>query len=462
LPLRDRAAAGVTMTMRLARTKLAGEADMDAPYDLPRTQASMSQLATWLRDSHLATLRCHRHLGATQWIGPYLPIVNPPLWEVGHVAWFLERWCLRHPSGFDTPSKVPDSDALYDSMRIVHPARWFLALLSPETTLAYLEHVTAAVLDRIESGRAAPEEAYFIELSLYHQDMHNEAFRYTRQTLGYADDIESDPDVPMEPGDQPAGDVRIPGGRLMLGSTRSDGWVFDNEKWAHEVEVPGFEIARCAVTNREFAQFVDDRGYDRRPLWTPEGWAWKLEAGRRAPVYWRRREGWEQRVFDRWKPLEPEAPVVHVNAYEAEAYCRWAGRRLPTEAEWECAASTVEGGPGKRRYPWGDEAQPGHANLNSAGVAAATAFAAGDSGWGCRQMLGNVWEWTSTPFAPYLGFSVDPYEDYSRPWFHTHRVLRGGSFATSPRIARNAYRNFHTPDRADIFAGFRTCALSPR
>lgn len=435
---------------------------MDASYDLPRTHASMSQLATGLRESLQATLRCQRDLRGSQWLGPYLPIVNPPLWEVGHVAWFLERWCLRRHAGFGAPSLMANADALFDSTRIPHCARWFLPLPSPEKTLSYLEHVTAAVLERIESGRAASEEAYFIELSVHHQDMHNEAFRYTRQTLGYANDIEGDLAADLAQGEQAQGDVRIPGGRLTLGSKPMDGWVFDNEKWAHDVEVPEFAIARRTVTNREFVEFVEDGGYRRQMLWSAQGWRWKVESGRRAPAYWRQRQAWEQRAFDRWRPIEPEAPVVHVNAHEAEAYCRWAGRRLPTEAEWERAAATMADGPGKRRYPWGEEAGQGRANLNSPGLVAASGLAAGDSGWGCRQMLGNVWEWTATPFAPYPGFSVDPYEDYSQPWFHTHRVLRGGSFATSPRIARNAYRNFHTPDRADIFAGFRTCALNPR
>ncbi len=262
----------------------------------------------------------------------------------------------------------------------------------------------------------------------------------------------------------------MPGGRWRLGSTPADGFVFDNEKWAHEVEVAPFRIAKAPVTNAEFAAFVDAGGYQRREFWSAAGWDWRERAGAERPVYWLANDGgsWTWRRYRKVEPLAPHAPAMFVNWFEAEAWCRWAKRRLPTEAEWEVAAvgeATTDGSrlaERKRRWPWGDAApMPGHANLGLAcdGALDVAACAAGDSAFGCRQMIGNVWEWTASDFVPFPGFAADPYEDYSQPWFNTRKVLRGGAFATSARIARPGYRNFFTPERNDVIAGFRTCAL---
>jgi iron(II)-dependent oxidoreductase len=257
--------------------------------------------------------------------------------------------------------------------------------------------------------------------------------------------------------------VEVPGGTFLLGATADEPFVVDNEKWAHPVEVRPFAIARAPVTQAEFTAFVEDGGYRRRPLWNPAGWRWREEAGAEHPVYWRRESGgqWLRRDFDRWVGLEPDRPALHVNWYEADAYCRWAGRRLPTEAEWEMAAA----GPGpKRRFPWG-QAPPSvaHANLDgrAAGCVDVGAVPGGDSACGCRQMLGNVWEWTASDFQPYPGFAADPYREYSAPWFGTHKVLRGGCWATRGRLLRNTWRNFSRPERRDVWAGFRTCAPGP-
>jgi iron(II)-dependent oxidoreductase len=250
----------------------------------------------------------------------------------------------------------------------------------------------------------------------------------------------------------------------MLGAQAGDGFVFDNEKWAHEVQVQPFQMARTAVSNAEFAAFVDDAGYARRECWSDAGWRWRAEANANSPVYWKKQGAdWQVRRFDQWLPLQPNAAVIHVNWYEAEAYCRWAQRRLPTEAEWEFAAATAPGNLAhKRRYPWGDAVPTaGHANLF--GVAGNTvdvnAFGEGDSAWGVRQLFGNAWEWTADWFNAYPGFVRDPYKEYSEPWFGNHKVLRGGCYATRASLLRNTWRNFYTPDRRDVLAGFRTCAL---
>jgi len=264
------------------------------------------------------------------------------------------------------------------------------------------------------------------------------------------------------------GDAEVPGGRFLLGALQEEPFVFDNEKWAHPVEVRPFAIARAPVTQGEFAEFVEAKGYGRKEFWSEPGWNWREGVGAEHPVYWKGEAAgrWLRRDFDRWLPLEPHRPVLHVNWWEAEAYSNWAGRRLPTELEWEVAASAEpaqfgkELAEGKRRFPWGnDPAAPERANLGWRAMAAVevNALPAGDSGFGCRQMLGNVWEWTANGFGPYPGFEIDPYREYSQPWFGTHKVLRGGAWPTQPRLLRNTWRNFYTPDRRDVWAGFRTC-----
>ncbi len=225
-----------------------------------------------------------------------------------------------------------------------------------------------------------------------------------------------------------------------------------------------FAIARAPVTQAEFAAFVEDDGYRRSELWSESGWTWRQTAKAEQPLYWQRNgQSWLRRDFDHWLPLEPHRPIIHVNWYEAEAYCRWASRRLPTEAEWEAAAASDPNltSP-KRRFPWGD-APPDATRAQLDGYALGCCDVAdlpdGDSACGCRQMIGNVWEWTADAFGPYPGFTPDPYRDYSQPWFGTHKVLRGGAWPTRARLLRNTWRNFYKPDRRDVWAGFRTCAI---
>jgi gamma-glutamyl hercynylcysteine S-oxide synthase len=323
--------------------------------------------------------------------------------------------------------------------------------------------------EELARGDVPDHARYFYELAIRHEDMHVEALTYMRQTLAYPP-----PDGLGLPVSKPAGalsgDADVPGGTWRLGATRNEGFIFDNEKWAHAVELESFRIARAPVTNREFMAFVEEGGYRAPEFWSRAGRAWREGRAAERPVYWQSKsEGvWTWRRYDRTEVLRPDAPVVFVNWYEAEAWCRWAKRRLPTEAEWEAAAIGEPSPDGrrladvKRPWPWGNGTPTrGHANVDFAFAAPldAAACADGDSAFGCRQMVGNVWEWTASDFAPFPGFSADPYEDYSQPWFGTRKVLRGGSWATSARIARPTYRNFFTPERNDVFAGFRTCAL---
>jgi iron(II)-dependent oxidoreductase len=456
-----------------------------------------SELIEKMKEVRSRTLGLVADLTDEQMIGPRLPIVNPPLWEIGHVAWFQEFWVLRHLGR--QRALMSDGDRLYNSTDVAHDTRWELLLPSRAATLRYMEETLGHAIERFDKTDRSDERArYFFLLALFHEGMHAEAIAYTRQTLAYPAPNFAAASSQNQTGAGPyAGDVEIPGGPFVLGATADFPFVFDNEKWAHTVELKPFKIARAPVSNGDFLAFVEAGGYRQQRYWSEEGWRWLGSGGAPQleksfanffnkkigeafelktfkekldhPVYWRR-EGngrWRQRLFDQYVPLNERLPVIHVCWYEAEAYCNWAGRRLPTEAEWEAAASAEPSKNGsrlsaKRRvFPWGDlPPTPEQANLDWSlpGLAEVAAYPAGDSAFGCRQMIGNVWEWTADDFQPYPGFVVDPYKEYSKPWFGTHKVLRGGCWATRSLLIRNTWRNFYTPDRRDVWAGFRTCA----
>jgi gamma-glutamyl hercynylcysteine S-oxide synthase len=421
-----------------------------------------ARLVDYLTDARVRTLELVRDLDDEQLMGPQLDTANPLLWELGHVAWFQENFALQRLEGGE--KRLPNADAIYNSSTVQREGRWDLALPSRQRTLDYMARVQDAMLQRLCGERASERESELYLLTIFHEDMHDETLVYTRQTRGYAAPmLATTYAVPGADAGPLPGDVSLPGGTLALGSSPDAPFVFDNEKWTHPVMVAPFSMARAAVTNAEFAEFVADGGYRRRELWSDEGWACRETAGAGHPVYWRREgDRWMERHFDRERPLLPHRPVIHVDWHEANAWCRWAGRRLPTEAEWEFAAATEPGSARKRRYPWGDAAPTErHANLDgfALGTVDVAACPEGDSAWGCRQMLGNVWEWTASTFEPFPGFSPDVYENYSVPSFGTRKVLRGGTWATRGRMINNTYRNFFTPDRCDILAGFRTCAV---
>jgi iron(II)-dependent oxidoreductase len=409
-------------------------------------------LASWVSNARRRTIELYADLADDELVVPYMRIINPPVWELGHVAWFQEYWVLRHVLG--QPAIHDGADALWDSAIIPHAERWTAALPSRGATLEYLELVSDRVLAAISARGTDAKLGYVTLLSIFHDDMHGEAFAYTRQTRGWPAPRLPGPGretVALHAAGPWPGDVEIAGGSYRIGVERDPApdFVFDNEKWGHAVELAPFRIARGAVTQGELAAFVDDRGYETRAWWSDAGWAWRTQAGATCPLWWRRdADGrWERRVFDRWLRIDtqPHRPMIHVNAHEAEAWCRWAGRRLPSEAEWEVAA---QGAPisGNLGFVVGDTVDVG-------------AFGDADSQWGCRQMIGNVWEWTATTFGPYPGFVRDAYKEYSEPWFGDHRVLRGGCFVTQPRLLRPTWRNFYMPDRRDVWAGFRTCAI---
>ncbi len=412
-------------------------------------------------DTRARTLELVHGLDAEQLIGPKLDIVNPLQWEIGHVAWFHEYFILRQKYGRE--KILGEGDSIYDSIAIHHHTRWDLPLLGIEQTLKYIDDVYDILIDRLGDGMASEQDSYLYQFTTFHQDMHNEAYTYTRQTLGYpTPDFALAQPESAEAGPLP-GDVDVPGGTFLIGSPKDAPFVFDNEKWAHPVTVAPFRMARAPVTNTEFAAFVDDGGYANESFWDAEGWQWRADNDARHPVYWQP-DGhgkWSVQRFAAIIDLPFHQPIIHVNWYEASAYCRWAGRRLPTEAEWEFAATT-DGNGGKRLYPWGDsDPDASRTNLDgrTLGAIDVAARSDGDSYHGCRQMIGNVWEWTQTVFDAFPGFAPDDYKEYSEPLFGSTRVLRGGAWPTRGRMIDATYRNYYGPDRRDVLAGFRTCAL---
>ena len=385
--------------------------------DTDRLPATAEELAACLAEARRRTLDLVADLEDGQLVVPHLEIVNPFLWELGHVAWFQERWILRHLGG-EAPG-IEAADERYNSVDVAHDTRWALDLPDRATTLDYMAQVLERTLERLGRGEPTAEERDVYRLVLFHEDMHGEAFFYMRQTLGYGAPPRET--VDPEPVDLRAGgDLEHPGGDFRLGAEPDADFAFDNERWAHGIELEPFALAQRPVSQGEYRAFVEDGGYRRRDLWTAEGWAWREAEGAEHPVYWRRggTGEWSRRRFDRWVDLEPDLPLHHVNAFEAEAYSAWAGRRLPTEAEWEAAQSA----------------------------------GAWDLGTG-------FWEWTASSFGPYPGFEAGLYREYSQPWFAGHRVLRGGAHVTRRRLLWPTWRNFYTPDRRDVLAGLRTAAL---
>ena len=431
---------------------------------------SAAALADLVQDTRERTLALLADLQEAQLEVPYLPLVNPLRWELGHIAFFYETFILRELD--KTAPLMHGADDMYDSFKVDHADRWTLPLPSRSQTLEYSQRVAAAAQERLGGHTPSAAETYVYLLSVLHEDMHGEALTYMRQTLHYpAPRLSSLPltALPASLGRRAvAWGCGIPGGVFALGATPAAPFLFDNEKWAHTVDVAPFRMARAPVTNAEFAAFVEDGGYERRQWWSYQGWVWRSKTRAQQPLYWQRQgHSGGASHFDTWVPLEPYAPVAHVTLVRSRSLLSVGRRRLPTEAEWEMAASAEPTADGSASpaisgaIPGAIAPTPAHANLDTRffGCVDVGAFPAGDSAFGCRQMAGNVWEWTADAFYPFPGYVVDyPYREYSAPWFGYRQVLKGGAWATRSRLAYNTYRNFFPPARQDVLAGFRTCA----
>ena len=340
-------------------------------------------------------------LAPGQWQVPYHNGINPPLWEYGHIAWFYEWWILRganNESGSETTaifsSRLDNADALFDSNKVAHSTRWDLNLPDLQSIHDFRRDIKEEMLQKLSAAQRTDAGLYFFRLCLFHELMHAEALTYMRQTLN----MNGRPNWRTHIATKTGATV-LNGGKFCLGLPSNNGFAFDNEIRSHEIEVAPFEIDLTPITNKQYSAYV--------------------EAGGAVPAHWRwEKSGWLHRWFGQWQYLPKDHPVCHINATEAEAYCCWAKRRLPTAAEWEYAAT-------ENQIEWG----------------------------------GNVWEWTASAFKPYPGFTPGPYMEYSAPWFGNHREVRGGSFATHAMMHHPRYRNFYLPERRDIFVGFRTCAI---
>jgi ergothioneine biosynthesis protein EgtB len=355
---------------------------------------------------------------------PYSTQLNPPLWEVGHVGWFQDFWLARNrqrehgidcdPDHARPEGRLPGADALYNSSLVPHATRWQLPLPDLAATRDYLAAGLDESLHLLDACAATPAGLYFHRLALMHEAMHAEAGTYMAQALDFA----------LPGGLQPA-ETPLPARRALHVAAREwrlgypgPGFAFDNELQAHAVRIEAFAIDAVPVSWGDFLPFVDAGGYSDPRCWCEDGRAWLAATAAQAPRYLHRSaHGWQACRYGIWREIDPATPAVHLTWFEADAWCRWAGRRLPGEAEWEAAAHEAEG------FAWG-----------------------------------AVWEWTASRFVPFPGFRPHPYRDYSAPWFHERYVLKGASRATSPTMAHRRYRNFFTPERNDVHAGFRSCA----
>lgn len=393
------------------------------------------------------------------------PLMSPIVWDLGHIANFEELWIVQNAGG-QRPLRE-ELGTVYDPFAAPRRERGGLAYLPSEECFAYMDAVRERSLACIEQADLSDESnpllagGYIFDLVARHEQQHSETILQTLQIMTTeAYEPERRIDFPAAGKASPEM-MLVDGGPFELGAS-GDWFAYDNERPQHVRELAPFWIDVLPVTNGEMQVFVEDRGYQRREFWSEPGWQWKLSKQVELPGYWQRESGGVfVRSFGRLEPLVPNLPVCHVSWYEAEAYARYAGKRLPSEAEWEKAASWDAPHGTKRRYPWGDDRpSPARANLDQLGFGAAPAGSYGEHAgpYGVQQLLGDVWEWTSSGFDAYDGFRPFPYPEYSEPFFGgPFRVLKGGSWATQPDAVTTSFRNWDYPERRQIFAGFR-CA----
>jgi len=365
-----------------------------------------STLTQWLDESNGITRQILSNVSIADQIVPQINILNPPLWELGHLTWFHEFWV--HRNGQESkPSFMKNADYLFNSSEMAHQDRWSTPMPSLDKLLEY----NHSVIERTQDLLRIPidnKAAYFIQLAILHQDMHNEAFAYMWQTMG-----RSMPFAPFTSMSQLEAKVRtwihFPKSTIQAGSEQGSGFMFDNEKWAHSIDLPAFDIASTPVTNGDYLEFLQ----------SPDNLAQSTPVA--PPSHWKQ-EGdvWLERIFNQWQPLTHAAAVRHISYLDAQRFCEHHQVRLPNEHELSLLMLQKQGA------------------------------------W----QSSNLWEWTSSTFAPFPGFSADPYVDYSQPWFDgNHQVLKGGSSFTPDRLKRVAFRNFYQAHRGDHFCGFRTCLL---
>ena len=435
-----------------------------APPGGPESPSSArDRLAAELLASRARSLALLEPLEEPDLVRQVSPLMSPLVWDLAHIGNYEELWLLREVAGA-APLR-PEIDRLYDAFEHPRSVRPALPLLAPAEARAYLGRVRSQALDVLErtpwEGRELVRDGFAFRLVVQHEHMHDETMLATLQLRGGPRTLP--PDEPLPPGRPapPHDDVLVPGG-ASTGGTSTDPWALDNERPAHPVHLAPFRIDRFPVSNRQYAAFVEAGGYADPRLWSPTGYAHVRGSGRSAPMTWRPDGAgwWTCTRFGQVQSVDPDEPVQHVCFWEADAYARWAGRRLPTEQEWEKACGWDPVAERLRRWPWGeDDPSADRANLGgrAARPAQVGAYPRGASPCGAEQMVGDVWEWTSSGFDPWPGFRAFPYREYSEVFFGgDFRCLRGGSWATHPTAARTTFRNWDVPVRRQIFAGFRT------
>ncbi len=353
------------------------------------------------------------------------PMLDSPAWLLGHIGWFQEQAVARNVQrhrGERADARVPrlasiepSADGWYDPTQVPLAGRNGARLPPLEAIRHYLVETLETTLELLDRADEDDESLYFFRLALFHEDLKSESFAVLAQATGFDAGL-----VPRLQGTPPRDPLLMPACTWHMGSG-PEGFAFDNERPAHDVALPEFEIDAQAVNWSQYCEFVEDGGYDEAQWWSPEGWEWLLREGRRSPRHVdQMRQAVLLQRFGRLTRVPLDQPVVHVSWYEADAWCRWAGRRLPSEVEWELAAHNAS----SRGFHWG-----------------------------------SVWEWTAGTFRPYPGFTPGPWAEYSTPHFGTHRVLRGASFATRERVRHPRHRAFQPADNDQAFAGFRSCAF---
>ena len=437
------------------------------PSTTPADPGLKARIAADLRDARERTTWLLSTVDDERLHAQHNPLMSPLVWDAGHIGVYEELWLVINTAG-SAPIDEPRMRH-YDAFDNPRWMRGDLPLMRRDEVTRYRDVVRGralAILDEVDLDGDDPllANGYVYELVIQHENQHDETLLQALQLLpgGY---------LPVLPAPRPArpvtaGAVVVPAGRYPVGTDSHE--PYDNEGPRHEVELAAFAIDRFPVTCAQYRAFMDDGGYSRRDVWSRAGWAWREENPSVAgPATWTR-EGtdWVSDRFGHVGAVPWQQPVMHVCFHEAEAYARWAGRRLPTEFEWEVAASFDPRSGDVRRYPWGDAPpDPEHANLDqhTFGPAVVGAYPAGASALGCEQMLGDVYEWTSSDFLAYPGYAAFPYPQYSEVFFGgDHKVLRGASWATRPHVARTTFRNWDHPIRRQIFAGFRTAASADR
>jgi gamma-glutamyl hercynylcysteine S-oxide synthase len=435
-------------------------------------QASPSHFAELLGEARSRTMLLISPLSEEELRTQHDVLMSPVIWDLGHIAHFEDVWLYQNIESGGSGSE--GLSGIFDPFSNPRAVRGGLPLPGIESCLDTMAAVRARVLDKLalvdfDTDAQLLRDGYVYQMVLQHEYQHNETILQTLQLkkgepYRAPRSIHTPPARPIngESACDPAGDmVRFPGGQVGLG-TDDRALAYDNERPHHRVRVRPFWMDQTPVTNRQYLRFMEDGGYCRPELWSPEGWAFVQSEKLESPKYWFTQDGeWRTRFMDRVSKVNPDLPVCHVCYHEADAFARWAGKRLPTEAEWEAAASWDPATGTKRNYPWGDDAAtPAIANLDQLAFEPAPigAYPANLSPIGCYGMVGDVWEWTSTDFHGYPGYVTFPYKEYSAVFFGSdYKVLRGGSWATRPGAIRNTFRNWDYPVRRQIFSGFR-CA----